>query len=164
MQLNRRSLLRGMLGAGTLVGLDSLFTTERTDAAAVGPNDNVKVTKVEAFVLKNSWVFVKISTDAGIVGWGEMLKDDAKACAAGALEVGDYLIGQDPSRVVHHWQAIHRGAFYKGGPIKSAITSGIDMALWDIKGKMFGVPVYNLLGGPTRDRIRVYGNVNMANG
>src|SRR5919112_3256818 len=164
MQLNRRSLLRGMLGAGTLVGLDSLFTTERTDAAQVGPRDKVKVTRIETFVLTNSWVFVKISTDAGITGWGEMLKDDAKACAAGALEVGDYLIGQDPSRVVHHWQAIHRGAFYKGGPIKSAISSGIDMALWDIKGKMYGVPVYKLLGGPTRDRIRVYGNVNMANG
>src|SRR5919112_6675033 len=164
MQLNRRSLLRGMLGAGTLVGLDSLFTTERTDAAAVGPNDNVKVTKVEAFVLKNSWVFVKISTDAGIVGWGEMLKDDAKACAAGALEVGRYLVGQDPRRVAHHWQAIHRGAFYRGGPIKTAILSGIDQALWDIKGKIYGVPVYKLLGGPTRDRIRVYGQVSTTTG
>ena len=82
-----------------------------------------------------------------------MLKDDAKACAAGALEVGDYLVGQDPCRVVHHWQAIHRGAFYRGGPIKTAITSGIDQALWDIKGKVYGVPVYKLLGGPTRDRV-----------
>jgi galactonate dehydratase len=122
------------------------------------------VTKLETFVPTNSWVFVKISTDAGIVGWGEMLKDDAKACAAGALEVGQYLIGQDPGRVVHHWQAIHRGAFYKGGPIKTAISSGIDMALWDIKGKMYGVPVYKLFGGPTRDRIRVYGRPNPETG
>ena len=53
----------------------------------IGPNEDIKVTKIETFVLENSWVFVKISTDAGIVGWGEMLKDDAKACAAGALEV-----------------------------------------------------------------------------
>ncbi len=66
--------------------------------------------------------------------------------------------------MAHHWQAIHRGAFYRGGPIKTAIQSGIDMALWDIKGKMFGVPVYNLLGGPTRDRIRVYGTVNATTG
>jgi len=95
---------------------------------------------------------------------GEMLKDDAKACAAGALEVGRYLVGQDPNRVVHHWQAIHRGAFYRGGPIKTAIQSGIDQALWDIKGKIYGVPVYKLLGGPTRDRIRVYGQVNAATG
>jgi len=162
--MNRRSWLRGLIGAGSLVGMDAMFTAERTDAAAVGPNDEIKVTKIESFVLKNSWVFVKISTDAGITGWGEMLKDDAKACAAGVLEVGDYLIGQDPCRVVHHWQAIHRGAFYRGGPIKTAITSGIDQALWDIKGKVHGVPVYKLLGGPTRDRVRVYGTINKENG
>lgn len=162
--MNRRSWLRGLIGSGSLLGMDALFTAKRTDAAAVGPNDAIKVTKIESFVLKNSWVFVKISTDAGIVGWGEMLKDDAKACAAGALEVGDYLIGQDPCRVVHHWQAIHRGAFYRGGPIKTAITSGIDQALWDIKGKVYGVPVYKLLGGPTRDRVRVYGRIDKSNG
>jgi galactonate dehydratase len=140
-----------------VLGLDALFTAPRSDAAAIGPNDSIKVTKIETFVLKNSWVFVKISTDAGVTGWGEMLKDDAKACAAGALEVGNYLIGQDPCRVAFHWQAIHRGAFYRGGPIKTAISSGIDQALWDIKGKVYGVPVYKLLGGPTRDKVRVYG-------
>ncbi|MBM3749155.1 MAG: galactonate dehydratase [Acidobacteria bacterium] len=163
-RIDRRSSLRGLAAAGGLLTLDSAFTAERTDAAAVGPKDTIKVTRIETFVLKNSWVFVKISTDAGIVGWGEMLKDDAKACAAGALEVGDYLIGQDPCRVVFHWQAIHRGAFYRGGPIKTAILSGIDQALWDIKGKVFGVPVYKLLGGPTRDRIRVYGTVSEKTG
>src|ERR671920_2294538 len=163
-QLNRRSFLRGAIGAAGLYGLDAAFTCERTDAAAVGPNDQIKVTKIETFVLKNSWVFVKISTDAGVTGWGEMLKDDAKACAAGAQEVGRYLVGQDPRRVVFHWQAIHRGAFYRGGPIKTAILSGIDQALWDIKGKVYGVPVYKLLGGPTRDRIRVYGQVNPTTG
>ncbi|MCB1021493.1 MAG: galactonate dehydratase, partial [Acidobacteria bacterium] len=162
--MNRRAMLRSLLGAGSLFGLDALFTAERTDAAAIGPNDKIKVTKLETFVLKNSWVFVKISTDAGITGWGEMLKDDAKACAAGAMEVGDYLIGQDPLPVVKHWQAIHRGAFYRGGPIKTAISSGIDQALWDIKGKAFGVPVYKLLGGPVRDRVRVYGTVSDVTG
>ena len=162
--LNRRSLLRSALAAGTLFGVDALFTAERTDAAAVGPNDNIKVTKIETFVLRNSWVFVKISTDAGIVGWGEMLKDDARACAASAVEVGRYLVGQDPNRVVYHWQAIERGSFYRGGPVKTAILSGIDQALWDIKGKVYGVPVYKLLGGPTRDRIRVYGQVSSVTG
>ena len=162
-RMNRRSWLQGLIGGGVLFGMDA-FTGERTDAAAVGPNDTIKVTKIESFVLKNSWVFVKISTDASIVGWGEMLKDDAKACAAGVLEVSDYLIGQDPCRVVHHWQAIHRGAFYRGGPIKTAITSGIDQALWDIKGKAYGVPVYKLLGGRTRDRIRVYGRIDKEKG
>ncbi len=136
----------------------------RSEHAVIGPNDKIKVTEIETFVLKNSWVFVKISTDAGITGWGEMLKDDAKACAAGALEVADYLVGKDPRPVVHHWQAIHRGAFYRGGPIKTAILSGIDMALWDITGKCYGVPVYKLLGGPTRERIRVYGEVSEKTG
>lgn len=163
-RINRRDWLRGLAGAGALFGLDALFTAERSDAAAVGPNDAIQVTRVEAFVLRNSWAFVKVSTDAGISGWGEMLKDDAKACAAGALEVGDYLVGQDPCRVVHHWQAIHRGAFYRGGPIKTAISSGIDQALWDIKGKVYGVPVYKLLGGPTRDRVRVYGTIDEKTG
>ncbi len=163
-QINRRSWLRAMLSPAALFGLDALLTAERTAAAAVGPNDNIKVTKIETFVLKNTWVFVKISTDAGVTGWGEMLKDDAKACAAGALDVANYLVGQDPCRVVHHWQAINRGSFYKGGPIKTAIQSGIDQALWDIKGKVYGVPVYKLLGGPTRDRIRVYGVMTESNG
>lgn len=163
-QINRRTWLRALAGPAAVFGLDAMFTAKRTDAAAVGPNDNIKVTKVESFVLKNSWVFVKVSTDAGVVGWGEMLKDDAKACAAGALEVGRYLVGQDPCRVVHHWQAIHRGAFYRGGPIKTAISSGIDQALWDIKGKVYGVPVYKLMGGPTRDRVRVYGRLSPETG
>jgi galactonate dehydratase len=163
-QMDRRSWLRTLMAPGALLALDSMFTAKRSDAAQIGPKDNIKVTKVEAFVLKSSWVFVKISTDAGITGWGEMLKDDAKACAAGALDVGNYLVGQDPLKVVFHWQAIHRGAFYRGGPIKTAISSGIDQALWDIKGKAFGVPVYKLLGGPTRDRVRVYGRVSAETG
>ncbi len=130
----------------------------------IAPNEEIRVSQIETFVLKSSWVFVKISTDAGIVGWGEMLKDDARACAAGALEVAPYLVGQDPRRVTHHWQAIHRGAFYRGGPIKTAILSGIDQALWDITGKCFGSPVYRLLGGPTRDRARGYGQLDPERG
>ena len=105
-QLYRRSFLRHMLyGPAALFSLDA-FAARRSDAAPIDPKDAIKVTNIETFVLKNSWVFVKISTDAGITGWGEMLKDDAKACAAGALEVKDYLLGKDPRPVVHHWQAI----------------------------------------------------------
>ena len=153
---SRRSWLQTMLyGTGALFGLGA--TNPIAKEAPIDPKDKIKVTKIETFILKNSWVFVKISTDAGITGWGEMLKDDAKACAAGAMEVGDYLIGKDPRPVVHHWQAIHRGAFYRGGPIKTAISSGIDQALWDIAGKCYGVPVYKLMGGPTRDKAFVYG-------
>lgn len=150
----------GAAGALDLKGAASLNPKD----TPISPNDKLKVTKMETFVLKNSWVFVKISTDAGITGWGEMLKDDAKACAAGAMEVGDYLIGQDPRLVAKHWQAIHRGAFYRGGPIKTAILSGIDQALWDITGKCYGVPVYKLFGGPTRDKAFVYGTPNEKTG
>jgi len=162
---SRRDLFRSLVyGPAALFTLEA-FNAKRCDAmAAIGPNDNIKVSKMETFVLKNTWVFVKITTDAGIVGWGEMLKDDAKACAAGALEVADYLVGKDPRRVAFHWQAINRGTFYKGGPVKSAIQSGIDQALWDITGKCYGVPVYKLLGGPVRDRVRVYGEVNEKTG
>ena len=149
------------------LGLNSIGAISKGIQKGVGPIDpseNIKVTKLETFVLKNSWVFVKIYTDAGIIGWGEMLKDDAKACAAGAMEVADYLVGKDPRPVVKHWQAIHRGAFYKGGPIKTAILSGIDQALWDIAGKCYGVPAYKLLGGPTRDKAFVYGTPNEETG
>src|SRR5262249_15629754 len=67
-----------------------------------------------------------------------------------------YLVGKDPRAIVHHWQAIYRHAFYRGGPILTSALSGIDQALWDIKGKLLGVPGYELFGGPTRQRIRVY--------
>jgi len=126
--------------------------------AVVSPRAPLKITKLETFIHRNSWVFVKISTDAGIVGWGEMLKDKAKACAAEAQEMARYLVGQDPRPITHHWQAIYRHGFYRGGPVLTAVLSGIDMALWDIKGKALGLPVHELLGGPTRQRIRIYGS------
>ena len=162
--LTRRRTLAGLLGPAAAFGLGGTLSPARAQSAALGSREKIRVTKIESFVLKNTWVFVKISTDTGITGWGEMLKDDAKACAAGALEVGHYLIGQDPTRVVHHWQAIHRGAFYRGGPVKTAISSGIDQALWDITGKVYNLPVHRLMGGPTRDRCRVYGQPNLKNG
>ena len=86
-QTNRRSFLRFLLcSPSALVGVNSLGITP-ADAAIIAPGDSIKVTRIETFVLRNSWVFVKISTDAGITGWGEMLKDDAKACAAGVHEL-----------------------------------------------------------------------------
>ena len=155
---NRRRFLGGVIGTGALLALDNCWNAKPTSAAEIDPKDSLKITKLETFVLRNSWVFVKISTNAGIVGWGEMLKDKSKTCAAGAKQVESYLIGKDPRRVVHHWQAIYRHGFYRGGPILTSVISGIDQALWDIKGKALGVPVYELLGGPTRDKIRVYGS------
>lgn len=150
--------------ATVAAGLAGLLEVNRQVEAGTGTRapiparESIKITKVETFILRNSWVFVKISTDAGITGWGEMLKDKSKTCAAGVLQVESYLLGKDPRSVVQHWQALYRHSFYRGGPVLTAIISGIDQALWDIKGKALGVPVYELLGGPTRDKIRVYGS------
>jgi galactonate dehydratase len=150
--------------AAAAVGLTGLLEMNRdveagaASRAPISPRESIKITKLETFILRNSWVFVKISTDAGITGWGEMLKDKSKTCAAGAHQVESYLLGKDPRQVIHHWQAIYRHAFYRGGAVLTAIVSGIDQALWDIKGKALGVPVYELLGGPTREKIRVYGS------
>src|SRR5690606_18219012 len=83
---------------------------------------------------------------------------------AAIKELEDYLIGKDPRLVAHHWQAIYRHAFYRGGIVLTSALSAVDIAMWDIKGKALGVPVYELLGGPTRDRIRVYGQAQTPEG
>jgi len=117
----------------------------------------MKITKLETFLVKPRWLFLKIHTDEGLVGLGEpILEGRALTCAAAVDELAPYLIGQDPRRVVHHWQAMYRHAFYRGGPILTSAMSGIEQALWDITGKALGVPIYQLFGGPTRDRIRLY--------
>ena len=90
--MSRRTFLNRAILTTGLAWLNQVSrqaAAQTGDQGPVSPKDAIKVTKIETFVLKNSWVFVKISTDAGITGWGEMLKDDAKACAAGALEVSD---------------------------------------------------------------------------
>src|SRR5205085_11419538 len=123
----------------------------------IRPREALRITKLETFLVRPRWLFLKVFTNAGIVGLGEpILEGRALTCQAAVKEIEPYLIGKDPRQVVHHWQAIYRHAFYRGGPILTSALSGIDQALWDIKGKALGVPVYELLGGPTRDRIRVY--------
>src|SRR5438132_14266919 len=125
--------------------------------APIAPKDPLKITKLETLLVKPRWLFLKVHTNAGIVGLGEpIVEGRAQTVATAVQEIAPYLVGKDPRRVVHHWQAIYRHALYRGGPILTSALSGIDQALWDIKGKALGVPVYELLGGPTRDRIRVY--------
>ncbi len=120
----------------------------------------LRITKLETFLVKPRWLFLKVHTDAGIVGLGEpLLEGRAKTCAMAVEEISPYLIGKDPRNVVHHWQAIYRHAFYRGGPVLTSALSGIEQALWDIKGKLLGVPIYELLGGPTRDKVRVYAHI-----
>ena len=118
----------------------------------------MKITKLETLFVKPRWLFLKVHTDEGIVGLGEpIVEGRVQTVAAAVHEIGRYLIGQDPLRIEHHWQAIYRGQFYRGGPVLCSALSGIEHALWDITGKWLGQPVYKLLGGATRDRIRMYG-------
>ncbi len=155
--MSRRSVIQsvlGTIGAGITLPLSSYAQTPEK----AFDKSNVKITKLETFLIKPRWIFLKIHTDAGVVGLGEpLLEGRALTIKTAIEEIEPYLLGKDPRRVVHHWQAIYRHAFYRGGPILTSALSGIDQALWDIKGKLLGVPVYELLGGPTRDRVRVYG-------
>ena len=168
MSLNRQSALGigrrraigqmiGTTGLGALLVRTDAAQAEAVKDAPISGKDSLRVTRLETFLVKPRWLFLKIHTNAGIVGLGEPLTEGrARTCATAVQEIAPYLIGKDPRRVVHHWQAIYRHAFYRGGPILTSALSGIDQALWDIKGKALGVPIYELLGGPTRNRVRVY--------
>jgi len=117
----------------------------------------VKLRDVETFKVPPRWVFVRLETDEGIVGWGEpSLEGRADTVVAAVGELAGYLLGKDPFAIEDHFQVLHRGGFYRGGPVLASALSGLEQALWDIKGKALGVPAYELLGGAARERIRVY--------
>lgn len=118
----------------------------------------MKIRQVETFLVPPRWVFVRIATDADVVGWGEAsLEGHGEAVRAAVHAFEDLLLGQDPRHVERHWQHMTKSGFYRGGPVFSSAIAGIDQALWDITGKALGVPVHELLGGPVRDKVRVYG-------
>jgi galactonate dehydratase len=158
--VHRREAIASAFRAVSLTALSGAALEARQQVernAPISPKDNLKITKLETFLVKPRWLFLKIHTNAGIVGLGEPITEGrALTCAEAVKEIEPYLVGKDPRPVGKHWQAIYRHAFYRGGPILTSALSGIDQALWDIKGKALGVPVYELLGGPTRDRVRVY--------
>jgi galactonate dehydratase len=118
----------------------------------------MKITDYELFEVPPRWLMLKVSTSDGTVGWGEPIVEGRAETVRSAVEelMDNYLLGKDPLRIEHHWQRMYRGGFYRGGPILMSAIAGIDQALWDIKGKHFDAPVYDLLGGRTCDRIRVY--------
>jgi len=102
-------------------------------------------------------MFLKIETDEGVVGWGEpVIEGKARTVETAVHELSAYLVGQDPARINDLWQVMYRAGFYRGGPILMSAIAGIDQALWDIKGKVLGVPVHELLGGLVRDKMKVY--------
>jgi galactonate dehydratase len=117
----------------------------------------MKIAKLTTYRLPPRWMFLKIETDEGVNGWGEpVIEGRARTVQAAVDELSEYLIGKDPSRINDIWQTLYRGGFYRGGPILMSAIAGIDQALWDIKGKVLGAPVYALLGGLVRDRMKMY--------
>ncbi len=107
--------------------------------------------------IRRNWLFVKIETDEGIYGWGEgTLEGHEKAVEQGIYHLYPLIEGRDPTRIEYLWQIMYRHKFWKAGAVMGSAISAIDMALWDITGKAYGQPVYKLLGGAVRDRVRAY--------
>jgi galactonate dehydratase len=117
----------------------------------------MRITKLTTYRVPPRWMFLKIETDEGVVGWGEpVIEGRARTVETAVHELAGVLVGQDPARINDLWQAMYRGGFYRGGPILMSAIAGVDQALWDIKGQVLGQPVYQLLGGLVRDRMKVY--------
>lgn len=117
----------------------------------------MKIASVEAFPVPPRWVFCKVATEEGIIGWGEAtLEGHATTQVAAVAELSRILVGENPLRIEYLWQTMYRSGFYRGGPVLMSALSGIDMALWDIFGKAHGFAVHQLLGGACRDRVRAY--------
>ncbi|WP_436924221.1 galactonate dehydratase [Halosimplex amylolyticum] len=128
----------------------------------------MRVTDYELYEVPPRWQFLKLETSDGSVGWGEPYakwhyQGEAPSATPAAVDqmMEKYVLGEDPRRIEDHWQAMYRSSFYRGGPIHMSAIAGIDQALWDLKGKRFGAPVYELLGGPARDRVRAYQHVSV---
>ena len=169
--LNRMTAgMIGLLAAEQLVGKPINYSEPgikfNVNKALMAPGDPIKITKLEIIPVNTlRTIFVKMYTDVGIVGIGEgTVEGRIPTTMAAIKELEKYLIGKDPRRPAHHWQAIYRHAFYRGGIILTSALSAVDIAMWDIKGKALGIPIYELLGGPTRDRVRVYGQAGSPEG
>ena len=133
-----------------------------TVAPAERPDLKIRVTEVIPHVLftgRTNLIFVEVRTDVGITGIGEASLEGKTEAVVGAInDIAEYLIGQDPTRIEHHWQTMYRHSFWRGGVIIGSAISGIEQSLWDVLGKALGAPVHELLGGRVRDRVRLYAN------
>jgi galactonate dehydratase len=117
----------------------------------------MKIGQIETFFVAPRWLFVRVESDDGAVGWGEASLEGHAEAVAGAFEaLKDRFIGHDPWRIEDIWQVAYRGGFYRGGPVLMSAIAGLEQALWDLKGKAIGLPVWEMLGGKVRDRIRAY--------
>ena len=129
--------------------------TDNTNTESTHSN---QIVDYELFEVPPRWLFLRVETSDGTVGWGEPIVEGRSHTVRAAVEelMENYLLGESPAKIEDHWQSMYRGGFYRGGPILMSAIAGIDQALWDIKGKQLEVPVYEMLGGAARDRIRVY--------
>src|SRR5690606_30414900 len=130
--ISRRSAIQSVLG---LAGMGLMALPKSAYAKTPEPfrgYGEVKITRLETFLVKPRWLFLKIHTDAEMVGLREpLLQGRALTIKTAIKELEPYLLGKDPRHIVHHWQAIYRHAFYRGGPILTSAVSGVDQALWD---------------------------------
>ncbi|MBI1790863.1 MAG: galactonate dehydratase [Acidobacteria bacterium] len=150
--MKRREFLGGAAGCGCA---PALAQNALGRDAFSGAGSKIKITNLKVFGVSltpdsdRPYVFVKLETDAGVVGWGEgTLEGKAGAVTACVNDFREFVIGSDPMQVEHHWQSMYVHSFYRAGPVMGSAISGIDQALWDIRGKVLGLPVYQLLGGP----------------
>lgn len=118
----------------------------------------MRIEKYELFLVPPRWLFLRLETNDGLVGWGEpIIEGRARTVMTAVSEMMDsFVLGQDPGNIEDIWQVLYRGSFYRGGPVLMSALAGIDQALWDIKGKYLNAPIHQLLGGKCRDRVRVY--------
>ncbi len=136
---------------------DNVTMTEDFGDLTVGASRSREIVRIETFAVAPRWLFVRVETRDGAVGWGEAsLEGHAEAVDGVFASLRDRFIGADAERIEDVWQIAYRGGFYRGGAVLMSALSGLDQALWDLKGRRFGVPVWQLLGGRVRDRVPVY--------
>lgn len=163
--MKRRNMLKNLAGTGLLLGTGKMLfggvspSGISSGEAVKPPVSKMKITDVETIATGRD-IYVKIQTDAGITGYGDATNHFLPHSVMGMLEdLRPYLINEDPQRIEYLWQTCYRRRFMRGGPATGSALAGIDQALWDIKGKACGLPVYQLLGGLAREKVRVYGAV-----
>jgi len=117
----------------------------------------MKIKRINTYLVRPRWCFVEIETDEGLSGWGEPVIEGKAATVRQCVEeMSPYLLEQSPMEIEDIWNKLYRSGFYRGGPVVMSAIAGIDQALWDIKGKFYGAPVYDLMGGACRSKMKVY--------
>ncbi len=156
--LNRRDLLTALAPAvaASIALPRTLAAADAVVASVADRTSSIRITKLTATPMQRK-VYLKIETNHGVTGWGEIDQLEPYVAALLARSLFELLNGENPTRIEYLWQKIYRShRDMRGGPFMTHTLAGIDMALWDIAGKLWGVPMYRLLGGPTRDKVRVY--------